>query len=177
LPNNSVITIGKTLPNYLSYILDKHLQPVPIGVPGELYVGGVGLARGYFGDAQQTQAKFVPNPFFSLLPLDNAQRAFFGNRIYRTGDLVRYLPNGEMEYIGRTDFQVKLRGLRIELGEIETAISQFEGVRQVVAMVVDGQQENKLLVAYVVPQVFAPLYPFSPVSHSLSPYYKIWCEL
>jgi hypothetical protein len=131
------------------------MQPVPIGVPGELYIGGVGLARGYYGDQQQTQAKFLPNPFASLLPNDNAQRAMFGNRIYKTGDLVRYMPNGEMEYIGRTDFQVKLRGLRIELGEIETAISQFAGVRQAVVMVVDGPQEkeNKLLVAYVVPEV------------------------
>ena len=129
------------------------MQPVPIGVAGELYVGGAGLARGYIGDPSQTQSKFVPNPFLPLLPLNDAQRAVYGDRIYKTGDLVRYLPNGEMEYIGRTDFQVKLRGLRIELGEIETVISQCEGVRQVVVMVVDGAQDNKILVAYVVPEV------------------------
>jgi hypothetical protein len=148
-----LVTIGKTLPNYLSYVLDKHMQPVPIGVAGELYIGGAGLARGYIGDPAQTLSKFVPNPFLSLLPLNELQRAIYGNRIYKTGDLVRYLPNGEMEYIGRTDFQVKLRGLRIELGEIETVISQCEGVRQVVVMVVDGAQDNKMLVAYIVPEV------------------------
>jgi hypothetical protein len=129
------------------------MQPVPIGVAGELYIGGAGLARGYIGDPSQTQSKFVPNPFLSLLKLKDTQRAVFGDRIYKTGDLVRFLPNGEMEYIGRTDFQVKLRGLRIELGEIETVISQCEGVRQVVVMVVDGAQDNKMLVAYIVPEV------------------------
>ena len=145
-PHNSLITIGKTLPNYLSYILDKHMQPVPVGVPGELYIGGTGLARGYIGDPAQTKARFIPNPFAELLKHNPAQKAAFGDKIYRTGDLVRWLHDGTLEYIGRTDFQVKLRGLRIELGEIETVISQCSGVRQTVVLVVD-----EILVAYVVP--------------------------
>lgn len=129
------------------------MQPVPIGLPGELYTGGVGLARGYFADPGQTQSKFIKNPFLPLLGLNDAQKSVIGDRLYKTGDIVRYTPNGHIEYIGRTDSQVKLRGVRIELGEIETVITQFSGVQQVVVMVVDGPRESKILVAYVVPEV------------------------
>jgi hypothetical protein len=125
------------------------MQPVPIGVSGELYIGGVGVARGYVGDEKNTQDKFVPNPFVPLLPLDSNQRAVYGTRIYKTGDIVRWLPNATLEYIGRTDFQVKLRGIRIELGEIETVITECEGVKQAVVMV----HETKTLVAYITPEV------------------------
>lgn len=127
------------------------MQPVPVGVAGELYVGGAGLARGYIGDPAQTSSRFVPNPFASVLKHTPAQKAVFGDKIYKTGDVVKWLKDGNLEYIGRADFQVKLRGLRIELGEIETVIAQCEGVRQAVVMVVDGAADSKILVAYVVP--------------------------
>lgn len=150
-PDDPIVTIGKSLPNYLGYILDRHLQPVPIGVPGELYVGGCLLARGYINDLEKTKERFIPNPFTNFIPKD--KRAILTDRMYKTGDVVRWTHNGEMEFIGRYDFQVKLRGVRIELGEIEAVINKAPGVKQVVVMVVDGPNDNKLLVAYVVPEV------------------------
>lgn len=148
---DDVVSIGRPLPNYLAYVLDNNMQPVPCGVAGELYIGGAGLARGYIGDPTQTSSRFVPNPFSSVLRHSPAQKAVFGDKIYKTGDVVRWMHDGNLEYIGRADFQVKLRGLRIELGEIETVIAQCAGVRQSVVTVIDGAADSKILVAYVVP--------------------------
>src|SRR6185295_3942995 len=122
--SDMAITIGRPIANTTTYALDARLQPVPIGVPGELYIGGLGLARGYRNRPDLTAARFIPDPF-SPQP---------GARLYMVGDQVRYRPNGEIEYVGRLDFQVKLRGYRIELGEIETALAQHPAVRQAVVI-------------------------------------------
>ena len=105
-------------------MLDEQLQPVSIGVQGELYIGGAGLARGYLNRPDLTAAQFIPNPF-----------AQTGSRLYKTGDIARYLPDGNIEFIGRADYQVKIRGFRIELGEIETILSQHPQVQQAVVAV------------------------------------------
>ncbi|MBI4524344.1 MAG: amino acid adenylation domain-containing protein [Deltaproteobacteria bacterium] len=116
--------IGRPIANTQIYSLDSHLQPVPVGVPGELYIGGVGLARGYLNHPDLTAEKFIPNPFSN-------ER---GARLYKTGDLVRYLSDGHIEFLGRIDHQVKIRGFRIELGEIETVLSQHPAVRETVVV-------------------------------------------
>ncbi|MEH2230338.1 MAG: non-ribosomal peptide synthase/polyketide synthase [Nostoc sp.] len=146
--NNSVETwpllpyIGRPIANTQIYILDKLLQPVPIGVPGELYISGVLLAQGYFNRTELTQEKFIPNPF-SDEP---------DSRLYKTGDLGRYLPDGNIESLGRIDNQVKIRGFRIELGEIEAVLSQLGDVQASCAVVREDVPGNKYLAAYVVPQ-------------------------
>ncbi len=142
-PGDSIISIGRPIANTELYVLDKQLQPVPIGVPGELYIGGVGVARGYLNRPDLTTERFIPSPF-SQVP---------GERLYRTGDLVRYLPDGAIEYLGRMDYQVKLRGFRIELGEIETILRRHPAVYSVVAMVREDQPGDKSLVAYLVPHL------------------------
>ena len=134
-------SIGRPIANAQSYILDQWLNPVPVGIPGELYIGGAGLARGYLNQPELTESKFIRQPD-SLLGSK-------GDRLYRTGDLVRYLPDGNIEFLGRLDHQVKVRGFRIELGEVENALSQFPGVTQA-AVVVQGNGPDKVLVAYVV---------------------------
>jgi amino acid adenylation domain-containing protein len=131
--------IGRPIPDLQVYILDRHQQPLPIGVPGEMYVGGAGLARGYLNQPELTAKKFTANPY------SNKSNA----RLYRSGDLARYLPNGELEYLGRIDHQVKIRGFRIELGEIEAALSQHPGVRETVVVVQEKAASDKCLVAYV----------------------------
>jgi len=118
------------------------LQPVPIGVPGELHIGGVGLARGYLNRPELTQQKFIPNPF------SNESHS----RLYKTGDLARYLNDGSIEFLGRIDHQVKIRGYRIELGEVENVLSQQPGVQKAVVVAREDQPDNKRLVAYVVPE-------------------------
>lgn len=133
--------IGRPISNTQAYILDPHLQPVPIGVVGELHLGGAGLARGYLNRPELTAERFIANPF-STEP---------DARIYKTGDLARYLPTGEIEYWGRIDNQVKLRGIRIELGEVESTISEYPTVRDVVVLAREDQPDEKRLVAYVVP--------------------------
>jgi amino acid adenylation domain-containing protein len=139
--------IGVPIPDLRLYILDRQLQPVPIGVPGELYIGGAGVARGYLNRPQLTNERFIPN-HFSIEP---------GARLYKSGDLARYLPNRDIEYLGRIDQQVKIRGFRIELGEIETVLGQHPAVREACVLVREDQTDDKRLVAYVVPnQAEAP---------------------
>ena len=123
------------------YILDQHLQPVPIGVPGELHISGVGLARGYLNRAGKTAETFIPNPF-SNEP---------GNHLYKTGDLACYLNDGHIKLLGRLDHQVKIRGFRIEPGEIEALLNQHRGVQESVVIVREDQPGDKRLVAYIVP--------------------------
>jgi amino acid adenylation domain-containing protein len=132
-------TIGRPIANTKVYLLDRYLEPLPIGVTGELYIGGEGLARDYLNQPALTAERFVPNPFSEIA----------GARLYRTGDLGHHKENGEIEFLGRIDEQVKLRGYRIELGEIETVLEQHEAVHEAVVNVCD-EAGQKRLVAYVV---------------------------
>ncbi|RZL84407.1 MAG: non-ribosomal peptide synthetase [Rhodococcus sp. (in: high G+C Gram-positive bacteria)] len=144
-PSESVVPIGAPIWNTTTYVLDARLRPVPVGVVGELYLGGVQLARGYQGRPDLTAERFVANPF-NKAGADTAA----GTRLYRTGDRVRWLPTGQLEYLGRTDFQVKLRGQRIELGEIEAALLSHPGVVQAVAVVRNDAATGDYLAGYVV---------------------------
>jgi amino acid adenylation domain-containing protein/thioester reductase-like protein len=139
LPEQQV-PIGKPFANTQLYILDTHLNPVPVGVKGELYIGGRGLARGYWNRPELTAERFIPNPFN---PTSIA-------RLYRTGDLARFLPDGNIEFLDRLDYQVKIRGVRIELGEIEAAIAQSPLVQQAIVTAHEANPSTVRLVAYVV---------------------------
>jgi amino acid adenylation domain-containing protein len=138
--NDGVISIGRPIANTSLYVLDEFQQPVPIGVSGELYIGGDGLARGYLGRAELTAEKFIPNPFDEC----------GGARLYRTGDLVRYLSDGDVEYVARIDHQVKVRGYRIEVAEIEVVLSEHHGVKEAVVTAQQDDGAEKQLVAYFV---------------------------
>ncbi|MBF6356082.1 amino acid adenylation domain-containing protein [Nocardia higoensis] len=138
-----IVPIGTPIWNVRAYVLDDRLHPVPVGVAGELYHAGIQLSHGYFGRPDLTASRYVASPFAP------------GERLYRTGDLVRWNTDGHMEYLGRTDFQVKIRGLRIELGEIETALAAHEGVRRAVVIVHTDEQLGDQLVGYVLPEAAA----------------------
>ncbi|MGH7830815.1 MAG: amino acid adenylation domain-containing protein, partial [Candidatus Binatia bacterium] len=138
--DRQIVPIGRPIANTDIYLLDRHLHPVPIGVAGEIHIGGAGLARGYLNRPDLTAEKFIPNPF-STEP---------GARLYKTGDRARYLPDGNIEFLGRIDSQVKVRGFRIELGEIETLLADHPGARQSVAIVREDEPGQKRLVAYLV---------------------------
>ena len=134
------VVVGRPLANTQIYILDKNLQPLPIGVPGEIHIGGEGVTRGYLNRPELTEEKFIPNPFSHSV---NAL-------LYKTGDMGRFLPDGRIEFQGRADFQVKIRGFRIELGEIESVLSHHPNVERVVVIVREDRPGDKKLVAYVI---------------------------
>ncbi|MEA5549588.1 amino acid adenylation domain-containing protein [Anabaena cylindrica UHCC 0172] len=134
------LSIGQGIANTSLYILDSGLNPLPAGIVGELYIGGMGLARGYCGNPALTSTTFIPN-LFSQQP---------GERLYRTGDLARWLPNGEIEFLGRLDYQVKIRGYRIELGEIETVLESHPAITQAIVQAIGETSTDQKLVAYLV---------------------------
>ncbi len=135
-----VVPIGRPIANNEVYLLDRYRQPVPVGVPGEIYIGGAGLARGYLHRPELTAERFIDHPF--------SERS--GARLYRTGDLGRYSADGNIEFIGRIDHQVKVRGFRIELGEIEAVLSQHEFIKACTALIYEDLQGNKNIAAYFV---------------------------
>ena len=135
------VPIGRPISNMQTFILDAQMRPAPIGVPGELFVGGIGLARGYLNRAELTAEKFLPHPF------SNEPSA----RLFKTGDLVRYLSDGNIEFIDRTDQQMKVRGFRIELGEVESVLAEHPGVQQTAVVACEDNLRDQCLVAYVIP--------------------------
>ncbi|MGP1375916.1 MAG: amino acid adenylation domain-containing protein [Almyronema sp.] len=152
---STAIPLGRAIANTQLYVLDRHLQPVPIGVPGELYIGGAGLAQGYLNQPGLTAEKFVPNPFLAEFKIQNSKftassphLAIDSSTLYKTGDRVRYRADGTLDFLGRIDYQVKLRGFRIELGEIEAALDQHPSVQKSVVVDRDVQGDRRL-VAYI----------------------------
>ncbi len=139
--------IGRPIDNTEVYIVDAHLQPVPVGVPGELLIGGAGLARGYLNQPQLTAEKFIPNPFNN--------RA--GGRLYRTGDLVKFRTDGEIEFVGRVDYQVKIRGFRVEPGEVESILASHPQIKEAAILVNSDLPGEKRLIAYYVLQANAEI--------------------
>ena len=145
-PLSGAVPIGRPIANTQIYILDNYNEPVPVGVTGEIHVGGAGLARGYLNQPGLTKQKFVPNPFS-----DNP-----GDRLYKAGDQGRYLPGGNIEYIGRKDFQVKIRGYRIEPGEVETVLGRHPAVEQAVIIAREDKTGDKYLAAYIISNSVKP---------------------
>ncbi len=158
-----VVPIGKPAANLQLYVLNSHLQHVPIGVTGEICVGGIGVGRGYLQDSTRTAVSFVPHPY--------AQQS--GDRLYRTGDLGRYRADGNIEFLGRRDQQVKVRGYRIELGEIEAALAAQPGVRDQVVIVREDRPGHPQLIAYVVYDGEQPVDILRPALRTLLPDYMV----
>lgn len=138
MPALNSVPIGKPIDNISLYILDKNLNLLPVGIPGELYIGGVGVARGYLYNPELTAEKFIINPFKS------------NEILYKTGDLVRWYPKGDIEFLGRTDYQVKISGFRIELGEIEAKLLSHEAIREAVVKAFKDENDGAYLAAYIV---------------------------
>jgi amino acid adenylation domain-containing protein/thioester reductase-like protein len=159
---HNISNIGVPIPTLTTYVMDRHLRLVPIGVPGEICVGGDGLARGYLGLPEKTAERFVENPYVP------------GERMYRSGDLARMLPTGEMEYLGRIDFQVKVRGFRIELGEIENRLMAHPAIEKAVVLAVDEKDgSGKVLVGYYVAKKAVPTAELRQHLHDTLPEYMI----
>lgn len=148
----STVPIGRPIPNVQAYVVDEHLQPVPVGVPGELLIGGEGIARGYWQRPRLTAQKFMANPF-----LKGENNVSSRPILFRTGDRVSYSTNGQLTFLGRVDRQVKLRGYRIELEEIEAVLTQHTAVQETAVIIQGDTPDSKRLVAYVVPQTDTPL--------------------
>ncbi|NJK52918.1 MAG: amino acid adenylation domain-containing protein, partial [Leptolyngbyaceae cyanobacterium SU_3_3] len=160
-----VVPIGKPIPNVQTYVLDEALQPVPMGVPGELYIAGAGLARGYLHQPELTAKSFIFHSFSSASDV----------RLYRTGDQVRYLSDGNLEFLGRVDERVKIRGFRIELGEIETLLNQQVGVKT--AHVISHKDEvAQRLVAYIVPDAALEASSYKQVSQWQTVFDDLYCD-
>jgi acyl-coenzyme A synthetase/AMP-(fatty) acid ligase/acyl carrier protein len=149
---SATVPIGKPIANTVVYILDGNLKPVPIGVPGEICIGGAGVAAGYLNQPQQTAERFIPNPYSPQI----------SENLYRTGDLARFLHDGNIEFLGRIDHQLKIRGFRVEPAEIESVLRKHPGVQQGLVMAREDQPGDKRLVAYVVPALGA-----APTSEAL----------
>ncbi|HEY9709241.1 MAG TPA: amino acid adenylation domain-containing protein, partial [Oculatellaceae cyanobacterium] len=155
---SETVPLGCAIANTQVYILDHHLRPVPIGVPGELYIGGESLARGYLNQPELTNERFIRNPFSIQEKAEDGRQKAEGSvqnpqssRLYKTGDLGRYLPNGNIEFLGRIDHQVKIHGFRIELCEIESVLSQHSAIREAIVLAREDEPDKKRLVAYIVP--------------------------
>lgn len=148
LLNLNSVPIGKCLKNRMAYVLNSNKNPLPIGAIGELYLGGAGVARGYLNQAELTNEKFISNPFQT----NEDKLRNRNSRLYRTGDLVRYLPDGNLEYIGRNDHQLKIRGFRIELGEIEAVLNSYPDIKNSVVLPKE-QAGNKYLIAYYIAEL------------------------
>lgn len=157
LKGRSGVPIGRPISNMEIYLLDSNRQPVPIGIPGEIYVSGIGVARGYLNRPEMTAEKFITNPYWTPTPGNPYDQAFPHDRLYRTGDLARYDLDGNLEFMGRVDFQVKIRGFRIEMEEIESVISQHPQVQMAAVVARGNKHEEKRLVAYLSPEPGASL--------------------
>jgi len=166
VPRNSSaaqVSIGRPIANVQIYILDSWWQPVPSGVAGEIYIGGHGVSRGYLGLPELTAEKFIPDRFSQVL----------GSRLYRTGDLARFFEDGNIEFLGRVDSQVKIRGLRIELGQVEVAMQQHAAVREAAAMVRENRNREPLLVGYVSVRQMLPEREFKEFLKTKLPAYMV----
>jgi amino acid adenylation domain-containing protein/non-ribosomal peptide synthase protein (TIGR01720 family) len=155
---SETVPLGRAIANTQVYILRPNLRPVPIGVPGELYIGGDSLARGYLNQPELTSERFIRNPFSIQEKAEDGRQKAEGSvqnpqssRLYKTGDLARYLPNGNIEFLGRIDHQVKIHGFRIELSEIESVLSQHPAIRETIVLAREDEPDKKRLVAYMVP--------------------------